>query len=51
MIDGKRPERVLVKNNAQTVQCPCGHEFTAISDTRVATCPKCAETVNWGLRK
>lgn len=50
MIEGKRPERVLVKNDSQTVTCPnCGKSFTVPDKARSALCPHCNQITNWGL--
>ncbi len=46
-----RPERVLQKGDEQTVTCKCGEIFKVPHDAREATCPKCNQSVNWGLRK
>lgn len=46
-----RPERVLQKGAHQTVTCKCGHSFKVDQGERKATCPKCNQPVNWGLRK
>lgn len=50
MIEGKRPERVLVKNDSQIVTCPvCGNQFNVSADARRTTCQKCSASINWGL--
>lgn len=50
MIEGKRPERVLVKNDLQIVTCPaCKKEFTVPDKARNANCPSCGQSTNWGL--
>lgn len=52
MIDGKRPEKVLIKNDLQTVSCPgCGNTFQVSSEVRQTNCPICGTRVNWGLPK
>ena len=50
MVDGKRPERVLMKSDHQTVSCPgCGKAFDVPAKQYNAVCPHCQAKVNWGL--
>lgn len=50
MIEGKRPERVLIKSDSQTVSCPaCSKQITVSHDAKQATC-SCGQLINWGLR-
>jgi endogenous inhibitor of DNA gyrase (YacG/DUF329 family) len=50
VIEGKRPEQVLVKSDRQTVKCPnCGKTFDAPADRRDMDCPNCGQHVNWRL--
>jgi len=46
-----RPERVLKKNDGQAVTCSCGHTFNVPYNAKEASCPRCGNTVNWGLSK
>jgi ribosomal protein S27E len=50
-MNGKRPERVLIKGETQTVNCPdCGKSITVDSRTTQIACG-CGQSINWSLRK
>ena len=51
MIEGVRPERVLVKSEYQEVICPhCGKVHQVSAGKTMLTC-NCGQVVNWGLNK